>query len=115
LDAIVELLLETPDPCIRTHSSLDTVNSWVTALVVYLVEALFKGAFELISYLSVSVSMEDSPGLESWLIEHFGLDLTIHFTGALLDVKLVRSSAARCTHDQVSSVVFESRDLSWFI
>lgn len=91
------------------------MNSWVTALVVYLVEALFESAFELVSYLSVSVSVEDSPGLEGWLIEHFGLDLTIHITGALLDIERVWSSAACCSHHQVAGVILEARNFCWCI
>ena len=84
------------------------MNSWVTALVAYLVKALFEGAFELVGDLSVSVTVEDSPGLERWLRKHLGLDLTIHLTSAPLDVERVWSPAACCTHDQVAGVILEA-------
>lgn len=91
------------------------MNSWVTALITYLVEALFEGAFELVGHLSVSVTVEDSPGLESWLSKHFGLDLAIKFTSAFLNVERVWSAAACCTHHQIASVILEACDLSWSI
>lgn len=91
------------------------MNSWVTALITYLVEALFEGAFELVGDLSVSVTVEDSPGLESWLSKHFGLDLAIKFTSAFLNVERVWSAAACCTHHQIASVILEACDLSWSI
>jgi hypothetical protein len=59
--------------------------------------------------------VEDSPGLESWLSKHFGLDLTIKLTSTLLDVESVWSPAACCTHHQVASVILEACDLSWSI
>ena len=91
------------------------MNSWVTALIAYLVKALFEGAFELVGDLSVSITVEDSPCLERRLSKHFGLDLAIKLTSALLDVERVWSPAACCTHDQVASVVLEASDLSWSV
>ena len=58
--------------------------------------------------------MEDTPGLESWLSEHLGLDLTIELTGAFLNVESVWCTTARRTHHQVAGVVLVARQLSWF-
>ena len=115
MHTIIELSLELLDPCIGSHAWLDLVHGWVTALVVHLVEALFHGALELVGYLGISVSVEDTPGLESWLSEHLGLDLAIKLTSALLDVERVWCSAARRAHHQITGVILESRQLCWVV
>lgn len=91
------------------------VHGWVTALVVDLVKALLHGALELVGHLGISVSVEDTPGLESWLRKHLGLDLAIKLTGALLDVERVRCTAARRTHYQVAGVILEACELCWCV
>ena len=62
--------------------------------ITNLIKALLHGAFELVGNLSVSVSVENAPSLESWLREHLGLDLSIDFSGVLLDIESVWSSTA---------------------
>jgi len=89
------------------------VDCWVTVLVANLIKALFESALELVSDLSISVSVEDSPSLHSWLCEHLGLDLSIKLTSAPLDVERVWSSAACSTHNQISSFVLEACELGW--
>lgn len=68
------------------------MDSWVLTLITNLVEALLHGALELIGYLSISITVEDSPSVQSWLGEHLGLNLSIKFSGTLLNVELVGSS-----------------------
>jgi hypothetical protein len=91
------------------------VDCWVAALVANLVKALLEGTLELVCYLSISVTVEDSPSFEGWLREHLGLDLAIKLTGAPLNVERVWSSAACCTHDQVASLILPASELSWTI
>lgn len=91
------------------------MDCWVAALVANLVKALFEGALELVSNLRISVSVEDSPSLHSWLGKHLGLDLSIKLTSAPLNVERVWSSAACSTHDQVSSVILDAFELGWSI
>jgi len=62
--------------------------------------------------LGVSVSVEYSPGLESWLSEHLCLDLSVNLSGILFDVELVWCTAGGGSHDQVSSIIFEALELS---
>jgi hypothetical protein len=81
--------------------------------VTNLIKALFHGALELIGHLGVSVSMEDSPGFQRWLGQHFGLDLSINLSGVLFDVELVWCTASSGSHNQVSSIIFETSELSW--
>ena len=57
-----------------------------------LIETLLHRALELISGLSISVTVEDAPSLHSRLGVHPGLDLTIKLSGTLLDVELVGST-----------------------
>lgn len=91
------------------------MDGWVTAVVAYLVKALFESTLELVCHLSISVSVEDSPSLESWLGEHLGLNLSVELTSAPLDVERVWSSACCRTHDQVASVILVTLELSWSI
>lgn len=91
------------------------MNCWVTAFIVNLIKALFEGAFELVSYLSISITVEDSPSLKSWLGHHLGLDFSIKLTGTLFNIELIWSSACCSTHDQVSSIVLVTGELSWCV
>jgi len=63
---------------------------------------------ELAGNLSVSISMEDTPGLEGWLRKHFSLDLAINVTHILLDVEGVRIAASCGAHEEFSCIVLES-------
>lgn len=115
MDAVIELGFELLDPCICPHTRFDCVHGWVTALVVDLIKALLHGALELVGYLGVSVSVEDTPSLESWLSKHLGLDLAIKLTSTLLDVESIRCTASRRSHDKVSRVVLEASELCWSV
>jgi len=112
LDSIIHLLLQLLDPSVRSHAWLDRMDSSFSVLVTDLVKALFHGALELVGYLGVSVSVEYSPGLESWLSEHLCLDLSVNLSGILFDVELVWCTAGGGSHDQVSSIIFEALELS---
>lgn len=91
------------------------MDCWLTAFVTNLVKALFESALELVSNLSISVSVEDSPSRHSWLGEHLGLDLSIKLTSAPLNVERVWSSAACSTHNQVSSFILHASEFGWDI
>lgn len=84
------------------------MNSWIVALVTNLIKTLFESALEHVGGLAISISMEDAPGLESWLSEHFSLDLAVNVSHTLLDVERVWSSTGRCAHDKVSSFILET-------
>jgi len=115
LDAVVELSFQLFDPSVSSHTWPDSVHGWIAALVVDLVKALLHRALELVGNLRISVTVEDTPGLQGWLREHLCLDLTIEVTSALLDVELVRSTAARRTHNQISSVILVALHFSWSV
>lgn len=112
MDSIIQLLLQLLDPSIRPHTWLNWVNSSFSMLVANLFKTLFHGALELIGHLGVSVSVENSPGFESRLSKHLGLDLPINLSGVLFDVELVWCTASGGSHDQVSSIIFETCELS---
>ena len=112
LHAFIELLLEGSDPAVRAEGTLDSVDCGVSALVADLVKALLERALELVRSLAISVTVEDAPCLHGRLGEHLRLDLAVQLTGALLDVERVGSSAAGGTHDEISSIILEARDLS---
>ena len=80
-----------------------------------MVKALLHSALELVGNLGISVTMENTPSLESWLSEHLCLDLTIDITGILFDVEFVWCTACRRTHHQVSSFILESLHFSWSV
>lgn len=115
LDAIVHLLFQLFDPSFRPHSWLDGVDSGLSVLVADLVKALLHGALELVRNLGVSVSVEDAPSLEGWLGEHLCLDLAVNLSGVLLDVELVWCTASGGSHNQVSSIVLVTSELSWIL
>ena len=91
------------------------MNSWIVALVTNLIKTLFESALEHVGGLAISISMEDAPGLESWLSEHFSLDLAVNVSHTLLDVERVWSSTGRCAHDKVSSFILETLYLSGLV
>lgn len=89
------------------------MNSWVLALIADLIKALFEGALELVGCLGITITMEDTPGVQSWLSEHFGLDFSVKLTSTLLNVERVWSSACSCAHHQVTSFVLVAVEASW--
>lgn len=113
MNPIVHLLLQLLDPSVRPHSGFHWVDGGFSMFVTNLVKTLLHGTLELVSDLGVSVSMEDSPGFEGWLGEHLGLDLSIDFSSVLFDVELVWCTASGGSHNQVSSIIFETTELSW--
>ena len=92
MDSVLDLGFELLDPTIRPHTTFDWEEISFRVLIVDLDEAFLHGALELVGNLSVSVTMEDTPSLESWLSQHLGLDLSIDFSGVLLDIESVWSS-----------------------
>lgn len=88
------------------------MDSWIVALITNLVKTLFERALEHVGGLAIFISVEDAPGLESWLSEHFCLDLAVNVAHTLLDVERVWSSTGRCAHDKVSSFILETLHFS---
>ena len=87
--------------------------SWVLALIADLIKALLHGALELVGCLGISVSVEDSPGFQSRLSKHLGLNLSVQVTSTSLDVERVWCSAGSSPHHKVSSIILEAGNLSW--
>lgn len=112
LNSIVHLLLQLLDPSVTSHTWFDWVDGGFSVFVTNLIKTLFHGALELVSDLGVSISVEDTPGLEGRLSKHFGLDLSINLSGVLFDVELVWCTASGGSHNQVSSIIFVALDLS---
>ena len=78
---------------------------WLAAVVAASVKALFHGALELVGYLGVSVSVEDTPGLERRLREHLSLDFAVDLSCILLDVEGGWVATGAGSHEEVSSLV----------
>lgn len=85
----------------------------IRAVVTNLIKALFHSTLELVGSLGISISVEDTPGLKSWLGEHLGLDLSVQLTSTTFDVELVRCSTCICAHHEITSIVFVSWNLGW--
>ena len=59
--------------------------------------------------------MENTPGLEGRLSEHFSLDLAIDVSHVLLDVEGVRTSTSCGTHKEFTGSILESREFRWVL
>lgn len=104
MDSIIELLLEHFFPFSELHGGFDLAHHWIGTIVATCFEAFSHGLLELLSNLSISVTVEDSPCLESRLSEHLSLNLAVNFTHALFDVKAVCASTSIWSHEEFTSV-----------
>lgn len=113
LDSLVQLSLELPFPCFRIHTTFDREYRRSGALITKLLQALFHSRSELLSNVGVSISMKDSPGLESRLLIHFVLDLSVDFSRTLFNVKGISVTTAFGTHDHIACLVLIPRQGTW--
>lgn len=89
------------------------MDGWLRALIANLIKALFESTLELVGCLGISISVEDTPGFESRLSEHLGLDLPVQLTSTSLDIERVWCTAAGGAHDQITSIILVTWYLSW--
>lgn len=105
LDVLVELGLELLDPGRCVHSALHNEDFWLSTLVAKLLQDLVHGRREGLDNLSVTIAMEDAPGLERRLFEHLVLDLAVDVSRGLLDVERVAVTTSLGSHYHSASCV----------
>lgn len=107
----VQLCLQFLDPCIGVVTALNNEGLRLSTLVPELLQHLIHSRSELLCNLGIAISMEDSPGFESWLFEHLVLNLAVDVPGRLLYVERVALSTALSTHDHLAGRVLEALEL----
>jgi len=104
LHAVVQLLDELLLPRIELHAWFDLTHVGVGAFIATSLQAFVHGRLELLGGLGISIGVEDAPGLESGLSEHFTLDLAVDVAHVLLNVESVGGSVSSRAHQEFSGV-----------
>jgi len=107
----VQLCLQLLDPGTSVHATLDDESLRLSILIGELLQHLVHRGSELLRDLSIAVAVEDSPGLESRLIEHLVLNLAVDVSEGLLDVERIPLSTAFGAHHHFSSLVLDTLEL----
>jgi hypothetical protein len=115
LNTFIQLLSQLFFPSIKAHSRFYLAHHRLRIVVTTSLKALSHGGLERVCNLGISVTVENSPGLESRLREHLSLDLAINVSHVLLDVEGVRTSTSCWTHKAVTGSILESREFRWVL
>lgn len=115
LSFVGDLVLDNSLPGIKPHTWSYCTEFRLTTFVTNLVQALFHGGVERVGNLGVSISVENEPVLEGWLLVHLCLDLSVDVSSTLLDVKSILRTTASGTHHKLTSLVLVSLKGSWLL